>query len=188
MGFGIPKPSRTERKLRKQQARREVEKYERDNKAKAKRRDGGRCRFPMCGCGRLKLRLESSHQEHKGMGGDPSMLRSETSNLITLCVHRHQDGAISRSKGTLEARPLSDAGCDGLVAWWVDLEWARDTLDVFGGDEFAPFVRRLAKLSDYSDATGETKVRLATEIGIGRTEVDVPWQAFLLSTLAEMRY
>lgn len=186
MTYGIPKPSRTARMILKQQARREVEKYERENKAKSKRRDGGRCRFPLCGCGRLKLRLESSHQEHKGMGGDPSMLRSETGNLITLCVHRHQDGRISRSKGTLEARPMSDAGCDGLVSWWVDLEWARDTLDTFGGDEFAPFVRRLSMLIDRSDATGETKVRLATEVAIGRCEIDVPWQAFLVDELATM--
>jgi hypothetical protein len=119
-GVPTPKPSRTARKKAKRTAVVGRQTTEATNKRAAKKRDGHRCRFPLCGCAKLKLRIESSHDAHKGMGGNPAGDRSLTSGLMTLCVHRHQDGIISRHKGTLRAVYLTDRGSDGPVAWEID--------------------------------------------------------------------
>lgn len=115
------KPSATARKKAALKTRGEAKATEATNKRAAKKRDGYKCRFPLCGCAKLKLRIESSHDLHKGMGGNPAGDRSETAGLITLCLHRHQHGAISRHAGTLRARHLSpERGNDGPVYWDVD--------------------------------------------------------------------
>ena len=116
----FPKPSRTERVKVELSSKRAGKRAELDAKAAVRRRDKV-CRFPLCGCRRLGLRLEVSHEEHKGMGGNPAGDKNVPENLVLLCVHRHQDGAISRHKGTLRVRFLSRAGFDGPVAWMVDL-------------------------------------------------------------------
>jgi hypothetical protein len=116
---GFPKPSRPARRLDKFQQRQTLVRDEQKNKAIVRRRDR-KCRFPLCGCAKLKLRLEVSHDEHKGMGGDPSGGRSEPDKMILLCVQRHQDGAVSRHHQTLRVRYLTKDGTNGPVAWDVD--------------------------------------------------------------------
>lgn len=117
----IPKPSIADRKRRRKANRLELERDERDQKAEVRRRDK-RCRFPLCDCSRLSLRLEVSHETHKGMGGNPAGDRSDASTLFLLCVWRHQLGRIARGKGTLKPRYLTDKQANGPVAWMVDLE------------------------------------------------------------------
>ena len=119
----FPKPSRTARKLHWWRGRADKRQAERNEKAKVRKRDGGRCRFPLCGCGRFNLRLEVSHDEHKGMGSRDGV--SVASRMVLLCAHRHQHGAVSRHQGTLRARYLTAAGYDGPVAWDVDLRALR---------------------------------------------------------------
>lgn len=121
-GTPIPKPSASARKMLKKQARGKLQTQERDNKTEAKKRDGYRCRFPLCGCKKLGLVLEASHwRQHKGMGGDPQGLRSDVPDLITVCPHRHRDGVIAIDKGTLEVRPVNKRqGASGCVEWWMD--------------------------------------------------------------------
>lgn len=117
----LPKPSRTARtKLTRTEklARRHAEDEE---KRKVRRRDRT-CRFPLCGCHTLRLRLEVAHIDHKGMGGNPEGDRSTADRMVYLCVHRHQDGRVSFHKGTLQAKPLTPDGFDGPVAWRVDAE------------------------------------------------------------------
>jgi hypothetical protein len=118
----LPKPSRTARKKADEKRRRERVSHEQDNKAKVRRRDRG-CRFPLCGCRTIKLQLiagpEVSHQTHKAMGGNPSGDRSLASGMIQLCRHRHQDGIVSRHKGTMRVRELTPFGTDGPVAFDV---------------------------------------------------------------------
>ena len=41
--------------------------------------------------------------------------------MIYICKHRHQDGPISRHKGTLRLRHLTAKGNDGPIAWDIDL-------------------------------------------------------------------
>lgn len=114
------KPSATARKLAKNKDRRELVKHERDEKAKVRKRDLYRCRFPLCGCRDAKLRLEVSHQQHKGAGGDPTGDRSLAAGMILLCVHRHQDGAVSIHKGTLRVKPRTPHGTNGPCSFFID--------------------------------------------------------------------
>lgn len=114
------KPSASARKLKKHRTRTKAVKSERDAKLEVRRRDRF-CRFPLCGCRRLGWRLEASHQSHKGAGGNPTGDRSTADQMILLCVHRHQDGVVSRHHGTMRARYLTADRADGPVAWEVDL-------------------------------------------------------------------
>src|SRR5262245_41830807 len=62
-------------------------------KAKVRRRDK-RCRFPLCGCGRMQLQLDVAHSGplgHKKMGGDPDGHTSVSSNLLLVCRARHKE-------------------------------------------------------------------------------------------------
>lgn len=114
----FPKPSRTARKLAERRVRLKRQGHEDAEKAAVRRRDRA-CRFPLCGCRRLRLALEVSHFEHKGSGGNPSGTRSDRRTMVLLCSHRHQHGPISRHKGTLRVRFLTRQGFDGPVAWSV---------------------------------------------------------------------
>lgn len=111
------KPSRTVRKKAEHAARRKKIADELAEKRKVRRRDKV-CRFPLCGCRALKLRLEASHDFHKGMGSKNGV--SIAPLMVLLCVHRHQDGKISRHKGTLRSVYLTPDQHDGPVAWLVD--------------------------------------------------------------------
>jgi hypothetical protein len=98
--------------------------------AKATVRDRDRvCRFPLCGCrasgdvNPMKRVLTVSHDQHKGMGGNPDGERSQPEFLLLLCKWRHQDAPVSRHAGTLRTRYLSDAKNNGPLAFEVDL-WA----------------------------------------------------------------
>lgn len=95
---------------------------ERINKNAAKARDKYRCRFPLCQCHRLGLATHSSHDRHKGSGGDSTGQRSLPAGLITFCVRRHLDGIVSRTKGTLRTVYLTERMNDGPVAFEVDVE------------------------------------------------------------------
>jgi len=173
----------TSLRLAKQSRRREIEAYEEANKATTRRRDK-RCRFPRCGCQRLgvalKAQREVSHERHKGMGGDPGMVRSEADIMILLCRHRHQDAVFSRAKGTLRAEPLTPIGFDGPLRWMVDTGCAADTMDLAG--VYPETVRRLHLLADQ----GKEFVVLAVESAIGVCMVGSDWQEWLIDELAKM--
>lgn len=119
----LRKPSRTARKKDELKTRLKRRTHEDTNKKAARRRDRG-CRFPLCGCKKLKLplRLEVAHSKHKGMGGNPAGDRSVTELMVQLCDHRHQHGIVSLHKGTLRADYLTAAGFNGAVSWLVDVE------------------------------------------------------------------
>lgn len=164
----LPKPSRTARKKAEQQTRKDRKSTEDKNKRIAKMRDGYRCRFPLCGCVKLKLRLEVSHDVHKGMSGNPSGDRSLPAGLITLCLHRHQDGIISRHKGTLRTRYLTDKGNNGPVAWDIDV------------DAFTRAVAPLPamKIDQWMEVARERKVQVLEPL--------LSWQRDVLEILAQM--
>jgi hypothetical protein len=153
----LPKPSAAARRLAKHQTKSALKSGESKNKQAARRRDGHRCRFPLCGCRRLRLRNEVAHLEHKGQGGDPLGRRSETGNLILLCVQRHQDGAVSWHHGTMRVRPLTPNGTDGPVAF--------ETWDVAFRNGWA---------------------EVARESAVQQLEPLLPWQQTYLERLAGM--
>lgn len=128
------KPSRTARKRATVKKRRQRQGTLADNKRLAKQRDGNKCRFPLCGCQKRGDRLESAHKAHAGMGGDSTGARAQSSNLITVCGHRHRTGVFALDRGTLQTRFLSARGYDDPIVWLIDSdEYGRRTgIDVFG--------------------------------------------------------
>lgn len=150
----LPKPSSTGRKKREHETK--TARLTRESAAKgAVRRRDRRCRFPLCGCKKLRLRLEVAHADHKGMGGNPAGDRSTADRMILLCTHRHQDGQVSLHKGTLWARPLTLAGYDGPVAWLIDA----DTL-------FAGMYRYVARSARWAEVGVERAVGVLDEAAL----------------------
>lgn len=126
----IPKPLASERKLAKHDSRAKLKRDEDAAKKEVRQRDGFKCRFPLCGCRRLGWRLEASHAQHKGAGGNPSGSRSTSAGMILLCFARHREGVISRHKGTMRIRALGrGTGMNGPVAFDIDLNALPDSLD-----------------------------------------------------------
>ncbi len=158
------KPSRTASRKAKLEERAERRTKEDTNKRKSKTRDGNRCRFPLCGCKDLGLglRVESSHQKHKGSGGNPDGSRNVTANLVTLCPHRHRTGLISRHRGTLRPRFLTLKGFDGPIAWEIDIYALR-----------------------HGQHTAKKWIEIAREVTIQQWEIPAAQQA-TLQELAEM--
>lgn len=164
------KPSRTARKKETLKERADKRLEEEREKRKVRRRDR-RCRFPLCGCAKLKLRLEVSHDFHKGMGSKDGVSIADL--MVYLCEHRHQHGAISRHAGTMRARYLTPDQYAGPVAWDVDLA----TLERHVGPR--PDLRRLAN-------TGTGFLEVAREADVQKLEPLLPWQRALLEQLATM--
>lgn len=117
------KPSRTARKKAEKKKKTDRKTKERQSMDVARKADRG-CRFPLCGCKKLGLRVEVAHLRHRGMGGNPKGDRTQPDNVISLCTHRHQHGAVSLHKGTLRIEPLTDAGTRGPVAFYIDRQYA----------------------------------------------------------------
>lgn len=162
------KPSATKRKIEKKDRVAKATKHEADQKREVRKRDGYKCRFPLCGCRRIGLKLEArgevSHQQHKGMGGDPLGIRTQAALMIYLCKHRHQDGAVSIHKGTLRAVYLTPAKANGPVAWEVDV----------------------SVISTRSNLQGPRWKEVARETSVQRLAPITEWQRDMLAALGEM--
>ena len=112
--FKSKRSAKIDRALRREKAKNAEDR----NKAKVRARDKA-CRFPFCGCKRFRLALHVSHQEHKGMGGNPTGDRSQTAGMMFLCSARHRENHMSVDQHNIEWRQLSLDGADGPVAWYV---------------------------------------------------------------------
>jgi hypothetical protein len=81
----------------------------------AKRRDGHQCRWPRCEFRRVVQPIDGAQFfEAKGMGGDPSLVRSSPDLLMALCRMHHD----LQEHGELKVEPLTDAMADGPCAFW----------------------------------------------------------------------
>lgn len=79
------------------------------------------CRMPMCGCHKMKLRLDVSHSNHRGMGGNPKGDRTTRETLILLCSARHKENVISVDRKTLFIFPLTLDGLRGACSFSIDM-------------------------------------------------------------------
>ena len=131
---------------------------------KAARARDKRCRFPLCGCHRLKLRIDVAHKQHRGMGGNPKGDRTTLRGLITLCGARHRENLISLDRGNLKIVPLTRRGWDGPCMWLVDK-------------------RKL----DFPVPTETVWVEVGVEASIGVFEAFTEAQTAILTKLREMR-
>ena len=100
---------------------------EEDAMRRARARDQ-RCRFPLCGCGRIGIVLDVSHKQHRGMGGNPAGDRTEPEKLILVCRSRHRQNRVSIDRGTLRWTALTARGSDGPITWDLDLRAIRSDL------------------------------------------------------------
>lgn len=178
-GLAFPKPSRTARKKAERETKLAREKHESTNKQLVRVRDLRRCRFPLCGCKKLGLRLEVSHVRHKGMGGNPEGDRSLMPGMILFCVHRHQDGVFSRGKGTLRTFSLTGSGHNGPVAFEIDADTVMRILAPAWEEDF---VLRAVAAGKCQDGW----IEIARERSIHELEPRLMWQQMILDTLAEM--
>lgn len=122
----LAKPAKGSAKKARARRSRRLSDAERAAKQEVRDRDV-HCRFPLCGCGEwtrvpaMKRVLTVSHDFHKGMGGDPTGGVSIPALMVLLCKWRHQDGHVSRHRGTLRSKYLTPDQNDGPLAWEVDL-------------------------------------------------------------------
>lgn len=169
------KPPRQSEKIRRRQKRVTREAGEKQNKDVVRSRDNRLrrgCSMPLCGCKKFRLAKHVAHLAHKGMGGNPKEDRSLPELMIQVCVARHREHKIAIDKGTLQCRPLTDAGTDGPVAWWVSIEDLMNPnvdFDAFGAD---------------SDGW----IELARETMPGHFEVFTDQQREILEFLADMEF
>lgn len=100
-------------------------------------RDGIGCRWPGCEFWRKGYRVEAAHLDASGMGGDPSLIRTQRQKLIRICYPHHQ-GVCSLHSGDLRIVPVFEArGTDGPCSFERRDPKAKDGWAVEGvEDEF----------------------------------------------------
>lgn len=138
----------------------------RDKKDEVRVRDGRRCRFPLCGCGRLKMRLEVSHARHEGRGGNPAGDRSDPHTMVQVCAGRHKESRLSIDQHTIRWEGLTDRGSDGPIRWLIDMRELMNFLSV------------------QRDKVRPQWFELARETGIGTWEPFTAMQREVLDDLA----
>lgn len=80
----------------------------------AKRRDGNRCRWPRCQYRQVAQPLDGAHVfQAKGMGGDPTGIRSERKHYMALCRLHHK----AQEKHELLVEAQTPALADGPCAF-----------------------------------------------------------------------
>jgi len=116
-----PKPLKGEYRLEQKKNARHRKAIEEKVMAEAKRRDRGLCRWT--GCEFKDLRVEAAHLEHRGMGGNPALDRTERHKLIALCVRHHQ--LFDHTK--IDVVPIEPRGADGPCEFYTRMDtggWA----------------------------------------------------------------
>lgn len=96
---------------------RKLKLVERDRMQEVREREDYTCRFPHQ-CGRD---IEVSHQQHRGMGGDPTGERTDPRIMVGVCHVIHRTGKIALDKKNLRWVPLTPAGANGPIEWQVKL-------------------------------------------------------------------
>lgn len=101
------------------QRRKDIAAAENAEKDKVRARDK-RCRWPHCeNCKKWQPRLEVAHLDPKGMGGDPSAVRTTADQMMLLDWLTHQSGPSSLEQHGRKIEPLTDAGTNGPCAFFL---------------------------------------------------------------------
>ncbi len=116
----LRKPERGSARAARQSKRAQSKTSEKNEKAKARKRDSaackGYCRWPGC---KVRTYLEVSHCiQHKGMGGNPANDRSVAEKMIQVCQPDHR-GSHGIDTGDKEVRPLTPLGTNGPCEFWI---------------------------------------------------------------------
>lgn len=117
-----PQPRKRPTDLVKRERKGDEEKYYRQQKALAKKRDGKRCRI--CGAGDY---VESHHVARRSSFGSREVLaKHHHSNLLTVCAGPRRNGVVSchdlLTKNVMKAVSTTDRGTNGavFVTRWSD--------------------------------------------------------------------
>lgn len=106
----LRKPMRGQRVLDREQAQADALKIERDEKGKAKKRDG-RCRWPEAH--KCRLELEAAHIKDASLGG-----LMDAANLVTFCGWIHRRGPESIHGKQLKVEKETERGAWGPLSFW----------------------------------------------------------------------
>jgi hypothetical protein len=113
----VPKP--TSWRIERTEAKREADKVKQRIIRAVKKRDRHRCRVPGCTMQRwYKFVLDAAHIRPAGMGGNPTLSRFTTENMVSVCRYHHKM-AFSLHSGHIKPRPETDKGANGPIAWWM---------------------------------------------------------------------
>ncbi len=110
------KPRKGTALLAKRKARKDWKAAEDAVMRQAKRRDGGKCRFPRCEFAKSGMVIHAAHLVHRGAGGNPSLSRTTPENVVALCARHHQ----LLDLGHVRIECLTDKGASGPCAWYFD--------------------------------------------------------------------
>jgi len=124
MMLSFPKPEKGARRkelLAKRAGRRTLEKVA---KAQVSERDKHICRVPNCKLQKNGWALHVAHLEHKGMGGDKRLDRTQVDKMVSLCAWHHE-GPLSHHSGDLRIEPTTAQGTTGPCDFWLSDEQAR---------------------------------------------------------------
>ena len=114
----IPKGAKGQSYIDARERRKAIADAEEAEKQKVRLRDR-RCRWPHCAnCKRYQPRLECAHLDPKGMGGDPTALRTTSAGMMLLDFLTHQSGPSSLEQHGKKIEPLTAAGTDGPCSFW----------------------------------------------------------------------
>ena len=129
--------------------RRRLDKAELVEMNHVRERDG-HCRFLFCPCRIYGAMPQVSHQKHRGMGGNPSLDRTDRRTMLLLCPWRHTGSRLSNDQRGISWVPISpDKGAEGPVIWILDTA-------ALPNDDAHFWIRRMAR--------GDGTVIIAAEI------------------------
>lgn len=116
-------------------------------------RDGIGCRWPGCEFWTQGYRVEGAHLDAKGLGGDPTLARTTSANLIRLCIRHHQ-GPYSLHSGDLRVVVLTTDGANGPCEFQVRNPKVEGGWETVGAEDDFTFARRRNE-SATEDADGD---------------------------------
>jgi hypothetical protein len=99
------------------QRKADIKTHERKVMDEARKRDGGVCRVPRCEHAPRKPRIEVAHQNHRGMGGNPTGDKTTRQTCIALCWLHHCDYDW-KTLVDLDIRPETAQGFDGPCSYY----------------------------------------------------------------------
>ena len=111
----FPKPLKGTAKQAHHQTRLDRTAHEQREMQAALKRDGKKCRVPRCEFAKFDFKIDPCHQNHRGMGGNPSGDRTTRATIISLC-RRHHD---LYDRGVIDIEPLTAKQFDGPCSFFA---------------------------------------------------------------------
>lgn len=113
-----------------------------ESNAELRVRDGIGCRWTGCEFWKKGVIVDAAHVvQAAGMGGDPTMVRSQRWHKMRVCRTHHR-GPVSLHSGDLRVVPLTDKGTDGPCEFQQRNPKSAHGWETVGGEDDFTFHRR----------------------------------------------